>query len=128
MKRLVLLAAALVLVALAFAAESSPAKGTLYFLVHSGACPCQRDACTMAAPIAAQIKARLAPGYEYVTLDYGVRPEAVDPLLRKHKLFSFPVILVLDANENEVFKLQGKINRTEVLKRLGELGVITGDN
>ncbi len=128
MKRLVVLAAALELVALAFSAESSSAKGTLYFLVHYGACPCQRDACTAATPIATQIKARLSPGYEYVTYDYGTRPETVGPIMRAHKLFSFPVILVLDANGNEVFKLQGKINRTEVLKRLGELGVIIGDN
>lgn len=119
---------ALALAVFAAKAETPPAKGTVYFLVHSGACPCQRDACTAASPIAAQIQARLAPGYQYVTLDYGTRPEAVDPIMRAHKVFTFPALLVLDKNQNEVFKLQGKFNRLELLKKLGELGVITGDN
>lgn len=126
---LALLIAAVVcgLGALAVPAENQPVKGTVYFLVHSGACPCQQEMCLMAKPIAAQIQARLAAGYEYKSLDYGVRPDAVDPLMRRYKIFSFPVILVLDADSQEVFKVQMKIDRNEVLKKLQDLGVITGE-
>lgn len=122
------LVAVILSVAFAASAENPPAKGTVYFLVHSGACPCQREACAMAGPLAAQVQTRLSKGYEYVSYDYGTRPEAVDPLLRAHKLFVFPVILVLDEKKSEVFQAQGKLDRPTVLKKLRELGVITRDD
>lgn len=109
------------------AAEENP-KVTLYFLIHSGACPCQQDYCNWAKPIAAFVQAHLAAGVEYKELDYGTRPETVEPLVRQYKIFTFPAFLALDKDKKELFKYQGKMRRDDILKKLLDAGLITGVN
>ncbi len=108
-------------------AEEKP-KVTLYFLIHSGACPCQAEACNFAKPIAAFAHGHLAPGIEYKELDFGTRPETVEPLLRQYKIFTFPAFLALDKDKKELFKFQGKMRRDDTLKKLFDAGLITGVN
>jgi hypothetical protein len=124
----VVLAAAILLAAIAAQAESPAPTRTLYFLIHSGACPCQQEDCALAKPIAAFVQGHLAAGVEYKELDYGTRPETVEPLQRQYKIFVFPSFLALDANKKEVLKTQGKMKREEILKKLFEQGLITGVN
>ena len=108
-------------------ADEKP-KVTLYFLIHSGACPCQQEACILAKPIAAFVQGHLAAGIEYKELDYGTRPETVEPLQRQYKIFTFPAFLALDKDKKELFKYQGKMRRDEILKKLLDAGLITGVN
>ena len=103
-------------------------KVTLYFLIHSGACPCQQEACNFAKPIAAFVQAHLAAGVEYKELDYGTRPETVEPLQRQYKIFTFPAFLAIDANKTELLKIQGRMRRDDVLKKLFDQGLIAGVN
>jgi len=121
-------AAGLVLVLLSSLAlgEKEAPERTVYFFVHSGACPCQLEMCHQAEPIASQIEDKLTVGVKYERLDYGETPERIEPLVQKYKLFAFPVILVVDSKDKELFRTQGKINRVEILKKLEELGIITG--
>ena len=103
-------------------------KVTLYFLIHSGACPCQQRECTSAKPIASFVQTHAAAGVEYKELDFGTRPETVEPLLRQYKIFTFPAFLAVDANKTELLKIQGRIRRDDVLKKLLDAGLITGVN
>jgi hypothetical protein len=103
-------------------------KVKLYFIINSGACPCQREDCQMAKPIAGFVQTHLAAGVEYQELDYGTRPDSIDPLMRQYKIFAFPAFLAVDANKTELLKLQGTMKREDVLKKLFEKGLITGVN
>ncbi|NLH48978.1 MAG: hypothetical protein GX444_10290 [Myxococcales bacterium] len=103
-------------------------KVSLYFLIHSGACPCQQEACSFAKPIAGFVQNHLAAGVEYQELDYGIRPETVDPLIRQYQIFTFPAFLAVGANKVELLKIQGRMRRDDVLKKLFDAGLITGVN
>ena len=106
-------------------AEENP-KVTLYFLIHSGACPCQQEDCALAKPIAAFVQGHLAAGVTYKELDYGTRPETVEPLQRQYKIFVFPAFLAVDADKKEILKSQGQMRRDDILKKLFDQGLITG--
>jgi len=107
-------------------AENPPPKITLYFLIHSGACPCQQEYCRQAKPLGAFVQTHLAPGVEFKQLDYGEMPETVDPLIRQYKIFTFPAFLALDKDKQELLKIQGKMTRDSTLKKLFDQGLITG--
>ena len=118
-----LLALSLLLGARPGEAEKSPAGVTFYFLIDSGACPCQKRACDQAKPIVAQIRNRLRETIEYIEMDYGIEPETTQQFMHKHKLFTFPVILALDENDTELFKAQGELDRQKIHAELEKLGL-----
>ena len=113
-------------VASARAGEEKPGK-TIYFLVHSGACPCQKEQCQLAAPIAGRIQANRVKGVDYRKLDYGQDPNLVQPLVRQYKLVMFPVLLVVDAIGVELFKAVGRIDPDATWTKLVELGVVKAE-
>jgi len=103
-------------------AEKSPTGVKFYFIIDSGACPCQKRACDQAKPIVAQIRNRLRETIEYIEMDYGIEPETTQQFMRKHKLFTFPVILAMDENDIELYKAQGELDRQKIHAELEKLG------
>jgi hypothetical protein len=119
--------AIVVLFVLPAVADEPAPRATIHFLIDSSACPCVLEACARAAPLGDFVEVHLPADVEFKKYDYAFDSAQIEPLLRQYKIFTFPALIVLDREKKELAKFQGPLDGEEVLKKLRELKLITGE-
>ena len=126
MKRTIVVLTFFLLIALAASAavQAAGAGKTLYFLKHTMACPCTKQACQTAQPLADKLPQQLADGVTLVTVDFAVAKDKAEVLMKKYKVFSFPAFVLVDNGDKVLYQVQGRFENDDVLAKLSELDAV----